>query len=114
MMRPRQQPLQKLAPQEQQKINGLVVIVEAKTRFPILLIAVASHAILLRIPAPLGSHRTANVMPGQRGRVVAKLPLNLQEEATGGSGGYVCFFTFFTKLFLNFNILGATTARQYG
>ena len=51
---------------------------------------------------------------GQRGRVVAKLPLNLQEEATGGSGGYVCFFTFFTKLFLNFNILGATTARQYG
>ncbi len=114
MVRPRRQPLQKFAPQEQQQINGLVAIVEAKTLFLILLIAVASHAPNCDNRRLSAATATANDTPGQRARVVAKLPLNLQEEATGRGGGYAGFFTFFTKLFRNFNILGATTARQYG
>ncbi len=79
-------PLQTARAQEQQKIKGLVAIVEAKTGFPIL-----PNAMVGPVSCCEGRHRNyyARAHEARRGRIVAKLPLDFLGKAVIGNRGRV-------------------------
>lgn len=86
MPRLQRQRLQMPAPQEQQQINRLVAKVEAKTSLHIQVIAIAGPAFAAKTGTSQKSPRRnsrSRARENLRGRVVVKLPLDLQVEAVG-------------------------------